>query len=39
MKYKYYLRPGYQSQNLLIEIFYGGENENFSQIFSVPLQK
>lgn len=35
MKYKYHLRPGYQSQNLLIEIFYGGENENFfSDFFS-----
>ncbi|MBF4483659.1 MULTISPECIES: hypothetical protein [unclassified Flavobacterium] len=29
MKYKYHLRPGYQSQKLLIEIFSGAENEDF----------
>ena len=29
MKYKYYLRPGYKSQDLLIEIFSGGEDECF----------
>lgn len=29
MKYKYHLRPGYKSQNLLIEIFSGVENEYF----------
>jgi hypothetical protein len=29
MKYKYYLRPGYKSQNLLIEIFAGAEDEYF----------
>ena len=29
MKYKYHLRPGYKSQNLLIEIFSGAENEDF----------
>jgi hypothetical protein len=29
MKYKYHLRPGYKSQDLLIEIFYGAENEDF----------
>jgi hypothetical protein len=29
MKYKYYLRPGYKSQNLLIEIFSGAEDEYF----------
>ncbi|MDR7208655.1 hypothetical protein [Flavobacterium piscis] len=29
MKYKYHLRPGYESQNLLIEIFSGVENEYF----------
>ena len=29
MKYKYYLRPEYNSQNLLIEIFNGAENKNF----------
>jgi hypothetical protein len=29
MKYKYHLRPGYQSQDLLIEIFSGVENEYF----------
>lgn len=27
--YKYYFRPGYQSQELLIDIFYGAENETF----------
>lgn len=29
MKYKYHLRPEYQSQNLLIEIFSGVENDYF----------
>ncbi|KRD11361.1 hypothetical protein ASE21_06535 [Flavobacterium sp. Root901] len=29
MKYKYHLRPGYKSQDLLIEIFSGVEDENF----------
>lgn len=29
MKYKYHLRPGYKSQDLLIEIFSGVENEYF----------
>lgn len=29
MKYKYYLRPGYKSQKLLIEIFSGVEDEYF----------
>jgi hypothetical protein len=29
MKYKYHLRPAYKSQDLLIEIFYGAENEDF----------
>jgi len=29
MKYKYYLRPGYKSQDLLIEIFSGAEDECF----------
>jgi len=29
MKYKYYLRPGYKSQDLLIEIFSGAEDEYF----------
>jgi len=29
MKYKYHLRPGYKSQNLLIEIFSGVEDECF----------
>ncbi len=29
MKYKYHLRPGYKSQNLLIEIFSGAEDEYF----------
>ena len=33
MKYKYHLRPGYQSQNLLIEIFYCTESENFFSDF------
>jgi len=33
MKYKYHLRPEYQSQNLLIEVFSGGENENFFSDF------
>jgi len=28
-KYKYYLRPAYKSNELLIEIFTGVENENF----------
>ncbi|WP_228526526.1 MULTISPECIES: hypothetical protein [unclassified Flavobacterium] len=29
MKYKYYLRPAYKSQDLLIEIFSGVEEEYF----------
>jgi hypothetical protein len=29
MKYKYYFRPGYSSQDLLIEIFSGVEDECF----------
>jgi len=29
MKYKYHLRPGYKSQDLLIEIFSGVEDEYF----------
>lgn len=29
MKYKYYLRPGYKSQDLLIEIVSGAEDEYF----------
>ncbi|MEP6805474.1 MAG: hypothetical protein ABI892_13185 [Flavobacterium sp.] len=29
MKYKYHLRPGYKSQELLIDIFSGAENEDF----------
>ncbi|MEN9910013.1 MAG: hypothetical protein RLZZ540_3172 [Bacteroidota bacterium] len=33
MKYKYYLRPGYNSQNLLIEIFYGAESKIFFSDF------
>ena len=28
-KYKYHLRPGYGSKNLLIEVFYGAEHEPF----------
>jgi hypothetical protein len=33
MKYKYHLRPGYKSQNLLIDIFSGAENEDFFSDF------
>jgi len=29
MKYKYHYRPGYKSQDLLIEIFDGAESEQF----------
>ncbi|WP_163409462.1 hypothetical protein [Flavobacterium ajazii] len=29
MKYKYHLRPGYKSQDLLIEIFNGVEDDSF----------
>ncbi|MFC0777764.1 hypothetical protein [Flavobacterium sp. HJSW_4] len=33
--YKYYFRPGYQSKDLLIEVFDGAENETFvSDFFS-----
>ena len=28
-KYKYYLRPGYGVKTLLIDIFFGAENEDF----------
>ncbi|MBZ4036031.1 hypothetical protein K6T82_14755 [Flavobacterium sp. 17A] len=31
--YKYYFRPGYQSGNLLIEVFDGAENETFVSDF------
>ena len=31
--YKYFFRPGYQSENLLIEIFDGAENETFVSDF------
>jgi len=33
MKYKYNFRPGYKSQDLLIEIFSGAENEDFLSDF------
>jgi hypothetical protein len=33
MKYKYHFRPAYKSQNLLIEIFNGTENEDFFSDF------
>ncbi len=39
MKYKYHLRPGYQSEDLLIEIFYGTENENFFSDFFDSIAK
>lgn len=32
-KYKYYLRPGYGVKTLLIDIFFGAENENFFDDF------
>nr|WP_199001590.1 hypothetical protein [Flavobacterium sp. ASV13] len=39
MKYKYHLRPGYKSQNLLIEIFNGAENEDFfSDFFNTIIE-
>ncbi|MEO8237068.1 MAG: hypothetical protein ABI576_03095 [Flavobacterium sp.] len=31
--YKYYFRPGYQSQDLLIDIFDGAESETFNADF------
>lgn len=37
--YKYYLRPGYQSQNLLIEVFYGAENETFVSDFLSSIEE
>jgi len=39
MKYKYHLRPGYQSEDLLIEIFYGTENKNFFSDFFDSIAK
>lgn len=31
--YRYYFRPGYKSENLLIEVFDGAENETFVSDF------
>ena len=32
-KYQYHFRPGYQSEELLIDIFGGAENEDFNSDF------
>lgn len=37
--YKYYFRPGYQSTDMLIEIFDGAENESFISDFISALSE
>jgi len=37
--YQYYFRPGYQSKELLIEVFDGAENESFVSDFVSAISK
>ncbi|MCR4032509.1 MULTISPECIES: hypothetical protein [Flavobacterium] len=37
--YQYYFRPGYKSENLLIEVFDGAENESFVSDFVFALSE